>query len=183
MGIILHFTLKKNWRLVRKEMKKVKINTFIRFMKLLGKRGPLYIISILLMTAGSSAFAVISSLLLKQIFEIAQNGQSYRLPAIILTNFFVGLVSISIFGVFMAIYNIEAKRGSANTQKLVLAKIMKLPMSYYESHHSGDIISKSSCTNYFSNCIFSSNVYIVHTGNFVSYCSKCIIIACEWFVN
>lgn len=120
----------------------MKVNTFIRFMKLLGKRCPLYIISILLMTIGSSAFAVISSLLLKQIFEIAQSGQTERLPRIVLTNFLAGLISISIFGVFMALYNIEAKRGFANTQKLVLEKIMKLPMSYYENHHSGDIISK-----------------------------------------
>ena len=123
-------------------MKRVKVNTFIRFMKLLGKRWPVYIISILLMTIGSSAFAVISSLLLKQIFEIAQSGQIDRLPAIILANFLAGLISISIFGVFMALYNIEAKRGFANTQKMVLEKIMKLPMDYYENHHSGDIISK-----------------------------------------
>lgn len=123
-------------------MKKLKVNTFIRFMKLLGKRCPLYIISILLMTIGSSAFAVISSLLLKQIFEIAQSGQVDRLPTILLTNFFAGLISISIFGIFMALYNIEAKRGFANTQKIVLGKIMKLPIPYYENHHSGDIISK-----------------------------------------
>lgn len=39
-------------------------------------------------------------------------------------------------------YNIEGKRGVAKLEKMTFSKAMRLPMSYYEEHHSGDFISR-----------------------------------------
>jgi len=109
---------------------------------LLGKRLPLFLCGMLLTTVGSSSFEVVLSMFIKDIFNLAQTGESSRLPQIIITNILIGLVCLIIFFVFGLTYNIEAKRGNASVQKLVFDKALRLPMSYYENHHSGDIVSK-----------------------------------------
>jgi len=109
---------------------------------LLGKRLPLFLCGMLLTTVGSSSFEVVLSMFIKDIFNLAQTGESSRLPQIIITNILIGLVCLIIFFAFGLTYNIEAKRGNASVQKLVFDKALRLPMSYYENHHSGDIVSK-----------------------------------------
>jgi len=121
---------------------KNKNKVFFRYLMLLGKRLPLFLCGMLLTTVGSSSFEVVLSMFIKDIFNLAQTGESSRLPQIIITNILIGLVCLIIFFVFGLTYNIEAKRGNASVQKLVFDKALRLPMSYYENHHSGDIVSK-----------------------------------------
>ena len=109
---------------------------------LLGKRLPLFLCGMLLTTVGSSSFEVVLSMFIKDVFNLAETGESSRLPQIIIINIIIGLVCLVMFYVFGLTYNIEAKRGNASVQKLVFDKALRLPMSYYENHHSGDIVSK-----------------------------------------
>lgn len=116
--------------------------TFIRFMKLLNKRIYIYSLAIIAMTIGWAMFTVISSYLLKGILEIAQSGDTSNLARLIIGNVGIGFLSMAVWWVSTVIYNIEGKRGTAVVEKIVFSKALKLPMSYYENHHSGDFISK-----------------------------------------
>jgi len=116
--------------------------TFVRFMKLLDKKLYLYTTVIIFMTIGGAMFYVISAYLLKGILEIAQSKDTSGLGKLIVGNVLAGFASLLICWGGTIIYNIEGKRGTAVVQKLVFSKAMKLPMSYYENHHSGDFISK-----------------------------------------
>jgi len=121
---------------------KNKNKVFFRYLMLLGKRLPLFLCGMLLTTVGSSSFEVVLSMFIKDVFNLAETGESSRLPQIIIINIIIGLVCLVMFYVFGLTYNIEAKRGNASVQKLVFDKALRLPMSYYENHHSGDIVSK-----------------------------------------
>jgi ATP-binding cassette subfamily B protein len=111
-------------------------------MKILQKRIYLYLGAIVVMTVSNALFRVVSSFLLKGIIEIAQSAETSKLPALIGFNTAIGLVTLLLWRYSTIIYNVEAKRGIANLEKVVFLKAMKLPMSYYENHHSGDFISK-----------------------------------------
>lgn len=106
------------------------------------KRLPLYVGGIVFMTAGNAAFSVISSLLLKELFDMAQTGAVDTLGQVIGSKILMGVVAIIIYAYFMRVYNIEAKRGLTKVQKMVFEKAMRLPIRYYENHHSGEIISR-----------------------------------------
>jgi len=116
--------------------------TFVRFMKLLDKKLYLYSFVIIIMTISGALFYVISAYLLKGVLEIAQSKDTSGLARLITLNVIAGFISLLICWAGTIIYNIEGKRGTAVVQKLVFSKAMKLPMSYYENHHSGDFISK-----------------------------------------
>lgn len=116
--------------------------TFIRFMKLLSKRIHIYNISIVVMTMTHALFTVVSSYLLKGIVDMATNGSDEGLAALIIRNVSIGCLALMVWCAATIIYNIEGKRGTAVVEKMVFSKAMKLPMSYYENHHSGDFISK-----------------------------------------
>jgi len=116
--------------------------TLIEFMKLMGKRLPVYLIAIFMMTAFNAVFDVVGSVLVKQIFDIAQNGDRAAIYYILPANIIAALVSISISVTFMNIYNNEAKRASVELKQKVFAKTMRLPMKYYDTHHSGEMISR-----------------------------------------
>lgn len=116
-------------------------HVFIEFMKMLNKRLIIYSLAILGMTVFSALFDVIASLLTRQIFNVALSGD--------LSGFYKTLVIGIIVGIFAVVgsrtcqyfYNMEAKRGYANMQKRVFVKAMKFPMSYYDNHHSGELLS------------------------------------------
>lgn len=121
---------------------KNKNKVFFRYLRLLGKRLPLFLCGMILTTIGSSSFEVVLSMFIKDIFNLAESGEASKLPQIIIINIMIGLVCLVVFFIFGLTYNIEAKRGNAEVQKLVFDKALRLPMSYYENHHSGDIVSK-----------------------------------------
>lgn len=116
--------------------------TLIDFLKLMGKRLWIYLLAIFMMTAFSAGFDVVGSILIKQIFDIAQNGDRAAIYHILPVNIIVALVSVSISVTFMNIYNNEAKRASVYLKQKVFAKSLRLPMKYYDTHHSGEMISR-----------------------------------------
>lgn len=117
---------------------------FIKTINIMGKRCFLYFLGILFMSIGWSLFAIMTSLLMKNVVDAAENGNATKIPLIIIGNIICGFISLVIYRGAAILYNVEAKRAYANLCKNVFAKEIKLPFSYYEKHHSGELISKIS---------------------------------------
>lgn len=117
-------------------------NLFLKFMKIMGNRLPKYLFSIFMMTAFNALFDVAGSILVKFVFDTAQSGDITKLYYALPVNIIAAFLSIIMAVTFMNIYNNEAKRASVEVKKRVFAKSMTLPMKYYDTHHSGEIISR-----------------------------------------
>ncbi len=115
---------------------------FIRSMKVMGKRMYLYLGAIFVMSVTFSMFSIMSSLLMKSVVDIAQVGEYQKLATTIGVIVGIGIVSLLIYRVATICYNVEAKRVYGVLSEAVLETEMHLPYSYYEKHHSGEIISK-----------------------------------------
>lgn len=117
---------------------------FIRSMKVMGNRMILYLGAIFVMSVTFSMFSIMSSLLMKSVVDIAQVGDYQKLAVTIAVIVVIGVVSLLIYRVATIRYNVEAKRVYGVLSEAVLKAEMRLPYSYYEKHHSGEIISKIS---------------------------------------
>lgn len=117
---------------------------FVRTMRVMGKREGIYLFSIVAMSALFAMFSVFTSLLMKSVVDIAPMGDIPRLLVTILAIVAGGGLSLIGYRRFAVIYNVEAKRVYGVIYEKVLDLEMKLPYSYYEKHHSGEIMSKVS---------------------------------------
>lgn len=114
----------------------------IKSLKMMGRRLPLYMTGIFMMTAFNALFEVSGSFFMKIIFEAAGNGTLFGYSSRIIITIIAGICSIVIASFFMCIYNDEAKRMTLVMKENVFAKAMSLPYEYYEEHQSSEIISK-----------------------------------------
>ena len=117
---------------------------FIRSMRVMGKKRFVYLGSIFVMIVTFALFGIMSSLLMKCVVDIAQTGEYERLGYSIVVIVVVGVLSLLIYRVATIRYNVEAKRVYGDLSERVLDAEMSLPYSYYEKHHSGEIVSKVS---------------------------------------
>lgn len=117
---------------------------FIRSMRVMGKKRFVYLGSIFVMSVTFALFGIMSSLLMKCVVDIAQTGEYERLGYSIAVIVAIGVVSLLIYRVATIRYNVEAKRVYGDLSEKVLDAEMSLPYSYYEKHHSGEIVSKVS---------------------------------------
>ena len=117
---------------------------FIRSMRVMGKKRFIYLGSIFVMSVTFALFGIMSSLLMKCVVDIAQTGEYERLGYSIAAIVVVGVVSLLIYRVATIRYNVEAKRVYGELSEKVLDAEIQLPYSYYEKHHSGEIIAKVS---------------------------------------
>lgn len=117
---------------------------FVRSMKVMGNKMYVYLGAILVMSVSFSMFSIMSSLLMKSVVDIAQTGEYQRLAAAIAAIVVAGVVSLLIYRMATICYNVEAKRVYGVLSEAVLETEMSLPYSYYEKHHSGEIVSKIS---------------------------------------
>lgn len=117
---------------------------FVRSMKVMGNKMYLYLGAIFVMSISFAMFSIMSSLLMKSVVDIAQTGEYQRLAATIAAIIVIGVVSLLIYRVATIRYNVEAKRVYGVLSEAVLEAEMSLPYSYYEKHHSGEIVSKIS---------------------------------------
>ncbi len=117
---------------------------FIRSMRVMGKKRFVYLGSIFVMSVTFALFGIMSSLLMKCVMDIAQTGEYERLGYSIVAIVVVGVISLLIYRVATIRYNVEAKRVYGDLSERVLDAEMSLPYSYYEKHHSGEIVSKVS---------------------------------------
>lgn len=116
--------------------------TFFWFMGLMGKRLPVYLIAVILASVGLAGSKVANAYLIKGIVDAAQNGTADGLFMYLIWTFSLFVAGWLLWRFSIVRYNIEAKRGIAKVEKMVFSKSMRLPMSYYENHHSGDFMSK-----------------------------------------
>lgn len=115
---------------------------FFRSMHKMGNRAPIYLLAILGMSVSYAMFSVMGSLLMKNIVDMAAaSGQNNLLKTVIII-VLVGLIFLLIYACCTIIYNVEAKRIFGVLSEEVLDEEIHLPFSYYENHHSGEIISK-----------------------------------------
>lgn len=117
--------------------------TLIRLIKtMMGKRAFLYFGLILLMAIANGLFKTISSFLIRDIFTMAGNGKIDGLALLLEKNLLIGAIVLTVDVTSTVFYNNEAKRAVAKINQLVYMKAVKLPMKYYETHHTGDFMSK-----------------------------------------
>lgn len=128
----------------KKDAKKAnkKPNIFFWFMGLMGKRLPIYLTAIVVSIVGFAGSKIANAWLVKNIMEAAQTRQTEGLVTTVIINFLIIVAAMFTWRFGIVRYNIEAKRGIARVEKQVFAKVLRLPMSYYENMHSGDFMSK-----------------------------------------
>lgn len=108
----------------------------------LRKRAILYFGSILLMVVCGSAFQIMLSVTIGDLCDMARRGSAEGLKEL-LTGKLVVIVLAMIGNVAGSIgYNDEAKRAGIRINNAVYAKVLCLPISFYDSHHSGEFMSK-----------------------------------------
>lgn len=117
---------------------------FIRSMKVMGDRLFIYLAAILGMSVGMSLFFVMSSLLMKSVVDIAQTGEYHKMAVTIGGIVVVSVISLLVYRISTIRYNVEAKRVYGKLSEAMLDTEMQLPYTYYEKHHSGEIVSKVS---------------------------------------
>lgn len=115
---------------------------FVRTMKVMGKRCIIYLIAILFMSSGFAMFSVMESILMKNIVDAAQTGDSKHMAVSIIGNIIGAAISLLVYRAAAIIYNVEAKRAYAVLAKQLFHHEVRLPYTYYEEHHSGDVLSK-----------------------------------------
>lgn len=120
------------------------IKLFFRVMKIMGSRCVIYLSGIFFMSTGWAMFTVMSSLLVKNVVDAAQTGDTHRMRNVIIANILGGLLSMVIYRAAAIAYNVEAKRAYGKLCKILYAHEVRLPYAYYEEHHSGDFMSKLS---------------------------------------
>ena len=101
----------------------------------MGRRCPIYFWAM---------FSVITSFLLKRVVDIAQNGDVYRLLWSICGSIIGGIAALLIYKEATIIYNVEAKRAYGVMCGLLFQHEMHLPYTFFESHHSSEVMSKLS---------------------------------------
>ncbi|MBO4982133.1 MAG: ABC transporter ATP-binding protein [Lachnospiraceae bacterium] len=117
---------------------------FLRTMKVMEKRCVIYLLGIFFMSTCWAMFSVMSSLLMKNVVDAAQTGDSRRMLYVIIGNVAGGVISLLLYRKAAVVYNVEAKRAFGKLSILLFHHEVRLPYSYYETHHSGDFMSKLS---------------------------------------
>ena len=117
------------------------VKVFFRSMHKMGNRAPIYLLAILGMSVSYAMFSVMGSLLMKNVVDMAAAGRNNLLKTVIII-VLAGLIFLLIYACCTIIYNVEAKRIFGVLSEEVLDEEIHLPFSYYENHHSGEIISK-----------------------------------------
>lgn len=117
---------------------------FNKSMQAMGRRLPVYLLAVFFMSTGFSAFSVMEGLLMKSVVDIAQNGRYGDIGMTLGGIVVCGALLLIIYRFAAVTYNVEAKRMFGKLSEEVLDASIHLPYTYYEKHHSGEIISKLS---------------------------------------
>lgn len=117
---------------------------FAKTMGIMGKRCVIYLTAIFFMSTGWAMFSVMASLLMKNVVDAAQTGDTSRMLFMIITNVAGGIIILLVYRLAAIIYNVEAKRAYGTLCSQLFYHEVRLPYEYYETHHSGDFMSKLS---------------------------------------
>ncbi|MBX4259492.1 ABC transporter ATP-binding protein/permease [Clostridium estertheticum] len=108
----------------------------------MGRRAFIYFGAILGMAIFEGLYKTISSFLIRDLFTMAGHRTTNGLFLLLVKNLLIGAVAMAIQVVATVIYNNEAKRAIAKINQLVYMKSVWFPIEYYDTHHTGDFMSK-----------------------------------------
>lgn len=116
--------------------------TFFRFLKLMGQALPLFLFAMIIHMVGDNFLYLTLSYFVNRLIDMAQMGSMDDFGKLLVTCIVANIVALIVFFVFGALYDIYAKKGNAIVQKMMIEKLLKLPMDYFDKHHTGEIVSK-----------------------------------------
>lgn len=115
---------------------------FFRFLKLMGQALPLFLFAMIIHMVGDNFLYLTLSYFVNRLITMAQAGGMAGFTELLITCIIANIIALIVFFVFGAVYDIYAKRGNADVQKMMIEKLLKLSMEYFEKHHTGDIVTK-----------------------------------------
>lgn len=115
---------------------------FFRFLILMGQALPLFLFAMIIHMVGDNFLYLTLSYFVNRLIDMAQTGGMDGFAELLIACVIANIIALIVFFVFGAIYDIYAKRGNAAVQKMMIEKLLKLPMEYFEKHHTGDIVTK-----------------------------------------
>lgn len=107
----------------------------------LGKKAFVYFGAIILMAVTEALFSIISALLIQDIMDMAQTASFKGIEKLIFQNLLAGAVIIILWRRAALTYNNRAKEAGANISRMLCRKVISLPMTYYDNHHSAEFLS------------------------------------------
>ena len=117
-------------------------NIFFRFLKFMGQALPLFLFAMIIHMVGDNFLYLTLSYFVNKLIDMAQTGNMEGCKELLVTCVVANGIALLIFFLFGALYDIYAKRGNAVVQRMMIAKLLKLPMDYFDRHHTGEIVSK-----------------------------------------
>lgn len=120
------------------------LKVLFKTMNVMGKRCFLYLSAIFFMSTSFAMFSVMGSYLMKNVVDLAQSNNTSKIQFNIIAIVVGGIVSLLIYRISAITYNVEAKRANGKMYKRLFYHELHLPYSYYETHHSGEFMSKIS---------------------------------------
>lgn len=115
---------------------------FFRFLKIMGRALPLFLFAMIIHMVGDNFLYLTLSYFVNKLMDMAQIGSMEGIIELLITCIAANVIALAIFFVFGALYDIYAKRGNAVVQRMMIEKLLKLPMDYFDKHHTGEIVSK-----------------------------------------
>ncbi len=131
---------------------------FVRTLKVMKKQLFIYLTAIIMMTVMSSLFEVANSAFTKQVIDCSQEKNINVTVIKLLVTALLGIFAAILASVFMLIYNNKAKWAALELKKQVVSKALKLPMQYYDEHHSGEMLAMSVYDTDIASEIYSSRL-------------------------
>lgn len=116
--------------------------TFFKFLALMGKSLPIYLFAMIVHMVGDNFLNLSLSYYINNLVDMAQLGDMSGFWKLTVTCIMISLIALLVFFVLGALYDIYAKRGNSYVQRMMIEKLFKLPMNYFDRHHSGEIVSK-----------------------------------------
>lgn len=124
-------------------MKKKDRNTLVCLVQqFMGRRMWLYFGVIIWLGVSGSLFQILVSTAVGALCDIAESGNTEELWGMLNRNLLLCLAAIVSSVAGSVIYNNEAKRTWATINQAVYTKALRLPMTFYDTHHSGEFMSK-----------------------------------------
>lgn len=115
---------------------------FFRFLRLLNKALPLFLFAMIIHMVGDNFLYLTLSYFVNRLINMAEIGSMDGIVSLIIGCIAANIIALVIFFVFGALYDIYAKKGNAIVQKMMIEKLLKLPMEYFDKHHTGEVVSK-----------------------------------------
>lgn len=132
------------------------MSTLIKALKFMNKRRYLYISAIVIMAVIKALLDVVTSFFVNHLYAGINSQDLSVILRLSIKCILAGSILIFIWRYFTIVYNNEAKRVTADIQKAVYNKALKLPLTYYEQNSQGSFLSRLSYNINKANDVYGS---------------------------